>query len=782
MPNCILSSQKSIIWRQKPVSPPPDTKHNTLHINTIQTENPIILRCDARTLPHVRPPFPRPAVRMRGVYPDTAPPSPEKPSEDTFPSRPKPEIGGSAGNASATRPTPGRTVPTPDTTRPSSGPFPDPALPPERPKAGNRAANLQKRREFSIFRIRKDQSRYTYFYYEKNLPADRRHFGGTLRRGAMAARRRPHQNRLGRESRPAERPARIPAPAVGPRRVAEPQRPVELRDPSAGRNARRIRRRDSRAVRRGVGALGRGPVPRRRERPLVRTDLLRSGEMARQTGAAARRRRGLEDRRLGERHRRRLAHGRLHPLRVRHHRSPGEKRQHPPRPGLGPHREELPAARQTVRQTRRHLVLVRERHLADRMARSRAAAVHPRGADDARPRPETVPRRSAPLGGGSRRPRRSRALRRGDAGGRRPRAQRRPRGAVRGGAEALEPRHALPLRPEGDAAPRRPHRGPGAQLYGDAQILDRTRPPQRPAADAQRQAPLPVRPARSGLVARRALHGPDGRGAGLRRREDQGAGLQHDPQARESRAGTLVLPLRQGGHHRLAGHAQRRHHPRLAPLADEPVLHGRGEAAVARIRSLLPQGVARDHRLPPSVRLDRRVGSLQRDVGPVQDARNRRVDQGLRPDAPRERRQRRQPLPGGRHARPAQLPHARAAALRHRPRIGAGRIRRHRPGRRRPPLGEGPQLGLRTLQLAARSDRRVRKVRRGAAPPPALLLGGGLYADLRRRDRGERPDDLRPQGDEGRAGTHPGDQPQGLQRTERIPASRPVREPTTRKR
>ena len=143
---------------------------------------------------------------------------------------------------------------------------------------------------------------------------------------------------------------------------------------------------------------------------------------------------------------------------------------------------------------------------------------------------------------------------------------------------------------------------------------------------------------------------------------------------------------------------------------------------------------------------------------------------------------RRQPLPGGRHARPAQLPHARVAALRHRPRIGAGRIRRHRPGRRRPPLGEGPQLGLRTLQLAARSDRRVRKVRRGAAPPPALLLGGGLYADLRRRDRGERPDDLRPQGDEGRAGTHPGDQPQGLQRTERITASRPVREPTTRKR
>ena len=403
MPNCILSSQKSIIWRQKPVSPPPDTKHNTLHINTIQTTNPIIRRCDARTLPHVRPPFPRPAVRMRGVYPDTAPPSPEKPSEDTFPSRPKPEIGGRHPDVPCRRRIQrGR--------RPA--PFPDPALPPERPKAGNRAANLQKRREFSIFRIRKDQSRYTYFYYEKNLPADRRHFGGTLRRGAMATRRRPHQNRLGRESRPAERPARIPAPATGPRRVAEPQRPVELRDPSAGRNARRIRRRDSRAVRRGVGALGRGPVPRRRERPLVRTDLLRSGEMARQTGAAALRRRGLEDRRLGERHRRRLAHGRLHPLRVRHHRSPGEKRQHPPRPGLGPHREELPAARQTVRQARRHLVLVRERHLADRMARSRAAAVHPRGADDARSRPETVPRRSAPLGGGSRRPRRSRALRR----------------------------------------------------------------------------------------------------------------------------------------------------------------------------------------------------------------------------------------------------------------------------------------------------------------------------------------------------------------------------------
>lgn len=59
---------------------------------------------------------------------------------------------------------------------------------------------------------------------------------------------------------------------------------------------------------------GVGPVPRRRERPLVRTDLLRSGEMARQTGAAALRRRGLEDRRLGERHRRRLAHGGFTPF------------------------------------------------------------------------------------------------------------------------------------------------------------------------------------------------------------------------------------------------------------------------------------------------------------------------------------------------------------------------------------------------------------------------------------------------------------------------------------
>ncbi len=75
---------------------------------------------------------------------------------------------------------------------------------------------------------------------------------------------------------------------------------------------------------------------------------------------------------------------------------------------------------------------------------------------------------------------------------------------------------------------------------------------------------------------------PDRRGPEVRHRGHQAARLQHGPQARQGRAGPLVLPLRQARPPGLAGHAQRRQvhrrHaiptsralPRVAPSSSRP--------------------------------------------------------------------------------------------------------------------------------------------------------------------------------------------------------------------
>ena len=326
----------------------------------------------------------------------------------------------------------------------------------------------------------------------------------------------------------------------------------------------------------------------------------------------------------------------------------------------------------------------------------------------------------------------------------------------------LESRLALPLRHEGRPAAQRTPDRRRRELRSHAQILDPARQERHRSPGPQQQAAVPVRSARSGLVARRPLHGPDRRGARIRRHQDQGAGLQHDPQAREGRARPLVLPLRQGRHDRMAGHAQRR--PGSA-VADAQLLHRRGAPPLGRIGGLLPQGVEGDHRLPLLVPVDRRLGSVQRGMGTVQGPRDRRMDQGLRPEPSGEPRQRRQPLPHGRHPRPAPLPAAEDDAARHQPGHRTGRIRRHRPGDPRPRLGQEPrQLGLHALQLPEGGDRRICPLRRRTAPPDRLRLRcRRLHADDRRRGGGKRPDDLRPQGGEGRGGAYPGDQPHHLQ-------------------
>ena len=254
----------------------------------------------------------------------------------------------------------------------------------------------------------------------------------------MAARRRPHRHRVGRKTRPAERTARIPASAddahAGAGRLAEPQRALELRDSPDGRDARKIRRADSGAVRRGVEPLRGRQASGRPERTLVQPHLHDLPEMERQTRAAALRRSGLESRRLGERRLRGNAHRRLHAVRIRHHGGAQEGRQRAEGTRMGPHRRGLPAPRQAGEPSRRHLVHPRERHLADGMARSRAAAVHQEHPNHARPRPQTVSRGDGRLRRAAGRRDRSASLRQRHEGSRGPCAQRCARGAERGGA------------------------------------------------------------------------------------------------------------------------------------------------------------------------------------------------------------------------------------------------------------------------------------------------------------------------------------------------------------
>jgi hypothetical protein len=134
----------------------------------------------------------------------------------------------------------------------------------------------------------------------------------------------------------------------------------------------------------------------------------------------------------------------------------------------------------------------------------------------------------------------------------------------------------------------------------------------------QQQAALPVRPARPGLVAGRPLHRADRRGPAVRHRDDQEARLQHGPQARQGRAGPLVLLVRQARPARLAGHAQRRPLHRRAAIRTSSA-PGIGEAVRDRTQG-------HDRRLlQPSEH--RHVGAVQRGLGPVRHGAHHRPGQ-----------------------------------------------------------------------------------------------------------------------------------------------------------
>ena len=73
--------------------------------------------------------------------------------------------------------------------------------------------------------------------------------------------------------------------------------------------------------------------------------------------------------------------------------------------------------------------------------------------------------------------------------------------------------------------------------------------------------------------------------------------------------------------------------------------------------------------------------------------------------------------------------------------------------RRRASVGARPQLGIRAVQEPGRGDRRLPQIYRYAEGyDKTRIFGRRLYADQRRRDRGERADDLRPEADQGGRG------------------------------
>ena len=101
--------------------------------------------------------------------------------------------------------------------------------------------------------------------------------------------------------------------------------------------------------------------------------------------------------------------------------------------------------------------------------------------------------------------------------------------------------------------------------------------------------------------------------------------------------------------------------------------------------------------------------------------------------------------------------------LRHRTGERHRRIRRHRTPARRAPLATRPELGICPFQKCRRSDRRIRPLCRNArTADPDGVFGSRLHPDHRRRNRGKRTDDLRPQTDEGRRTTPARGEPAAL--------------------
>ena len=289
-------------------------------------------------------------------------------------------------------------------------------------------------------------------------------------------------------------------------------------------------------------------------------------------------------------------------------------------------------------------------------------------------------------------------------------------------AEAVDAGLAVSLRPGALAsgAARRVSRSTSTSYFGMRKIVARQGRRGRHAPVLNNTAALPGRPARSGLLARRPLHRADRRGAEVRHRDHEEARLQHDPQAREGRAGPLVLLVRQARAARLAGHAE---HRRCAADAHRPSRPQQFERELQRA-----------DRRPPQSSVHRHVGAVQRRLGPVRHAAHRRM--GRRTTT---RRGLVNSASGWTdrgvgdvhdiHAIPAPAApkpeETRAAVLGEFGGLGLPLDRPH--------LAEQGQLGLPQLHDAGRTDRRVRRTCSSRLHPLDRIAGPRRPPSTRRR-------------------------------------------------
>ena len=437
----------------------------------------------------------------------------------------------------------------------------------------------------------------------------------------------------------------------------------------------------------------------RRDDVLWYRRLSRSRTTGRRAGPAALRRGRPDGEGLGQQPARRDARGRLHGVQRGHHRRRcGRRAAGADRPGRGPHRHRARSRSASSATAPGGICYTASSGIWQTVwlepvpARPRPAPGHDAGPD----RRDGVPRRSS--GGDRGRGRRfgapdgaevARAIGPGRHAG--------ARGRSRTAAWTPDDPHLYDL-----TVQLRDQHGTVVDEVGSYAGL-RTiglvpRRARQPADRAQRPDHLPARPARPGLLAGRHLHRAHRRRAALRPREDQGAGLQLRPQARQGRARPLVLLGRQAGPAGLAGHA-------VADRSRSTARRDRARPGARRRSERFEAELTRNDRPIARGHLDRRLGAVQRGLGRIRHRPVSRDWSKARSDPHGDREQRRELLLlPPRHRRRGHLrrPHLRrpgSARDRRRPGDRRRRIRRARPGTGRP-LWPGPPIAYEMTSTA----------------------------------------------------------------------------------
>lgn len=110
-------------------------------------------------------------------------------------------------------------------------------------------------------------------------------------------------------------------------------------------------------------------------------------------------------------------------------------------------------------------------------------------------------------------------------------------------SKAVVARHTFLIYTQSTSETKQHGNGCGGQLCSHEKVLVQARRKRCDENATEQPRPVPVRPAGPGLVARRPLYRPHGRGSDLRHTEDERLRLQHDSQACKSGTRTLVRTL-----------------------------------------------------------------------------------------------------------------------------------------------------------------------------------------------------------------------------------------------